>query len=189
MARRRREPRPLPEGWTFRRVPNRIARGLFAACLVAVGLFGLHVGGYGLLERMSLRLLGAAYLVGMPFAMIATFFVAAPLLRFRMRRKGLGRGETVALGALFYGGIVLVWMAVLRVGPPDEVMAALFGAPETLGRRPPAWDGAVAEVFAWAYRLVFTPAAFALYGAAAGAAGWLAAFGPERRRAEGVLTA
>lgn len=189
MARPPERARPLPEGWTFRRVPNRIARGLLAASLVAVGLFALHVGGFGLLERMSLRLVGSAYLVGLPVALVFAFFVAAPLLRLRLRRGGLTRGAVVGLGAVCYGGIVLLWMAALRAGPPDELMAALFGAPETLGQRPAAWESAGAEAFRWAYRLVLTPAAFALYGAIAGAAGWLAAFGPARRRAEGVLTA
>ncbi|MEL6219136.1 MAG: hypothetical protein AAFR79_11825 [Pseudomonadota bacterium] len=152
------------EGWTFRRVPNALARGLAAASVVSVGLFGLHIGGWGLTDRLGWDLMGAAFLAGLPVAFLFTFLIAAPLLR-AIARERLSRVRTVRLGALGYGGIVFLWMALVRPGPPPVLEPLTLEA---------GWTG---DAVLLAYRQVFTPAAFALYGGLAAAAGWWAAFG------------
>lgn len=158
------------DGWTFRRVPNRIALGLSVASAVSVGLFALHVGGWGLTGRLDWRLIGSAYLAGMPVAMLVTFFVGAPVLRAMHRAGTLSRQRAVLLGSIGYGGIVAVWMAALQPGPPPELAEAFARA------------GALSEIAGALYRHLFTPLAFAAYGAAAGAAGWQVSFGAPLRR-------
>jgi hypothetical protein len=145
-------------------VPNRVARGLAVAAAAAVAFFVAHVGGWGLLDRLTPGVALSGFAVGLPVALILCFLLAAPALRAMARRGCLRRARAVGLGALAYGGIVFLWMAALRPGPPEALERLLPGGEA----------GTAATVL---YRHVLTPAAFALYGAAAAALGWRAAFG------------
>lgn len=169
MSRRReRSGRAAAGGWTWRRVPWRIALGLATASLVAVLLFIGHLGGWGLLDRLTPAVALAALGFGLPVALLASFAAAAPVLRRQALAGRLSRRRAIAFAAAFYGGIVFLWMAILSPGPPPEWMAVLEEA---------GWaDGAV-DAVTLAYRHLLTPAAFALYGAVSGLAGWLVAFG------------
>ena len=153
----------------MRRIPNRIARGLFVASVAAVGFFVLHVGGWGLMGRLSLALAIWGFAVGLPVALFLSFLLAAPALRAMARAGALRRARAIWLGAATYGGIVFIWMALLRAGPPDAAAAWLAAA---------GLAGTDAEVLLTAlYRHALSPLAFALYGAGAAALGWAAAFG------------
>jgi hypothetical protein len=141
---------------------------------VAVTLFILHVGGWDVTERGWRGPWLPVYLAGMPVALLVNFFVVTPLLR-RMALAGpLRRAQSVRLGAAVFGGITLVWMAALGVGPPTTLAA---WADETL--RPVAvWAPAALGL---AYGWLLTPAVFAVYGGISAAVGWLAAFGRRDR--------
>lgn len=156
--------------WTYRRVPNPIARGLAVASAAAVGLFGLHVGGWGFLDRLDTGLIGAAFIMGFPVAILVTFHIGAPILRALHRRGSLDRGRVLGVGALAYGGIALLWMLWLVPGPPEPFASQLAETPEP-------WRTLAAGL----YLFFFTPVAFALYGALAAGAGWVAAFGRAAR--------
>lgn len=153
--------------WTWRRVPGRIAWGLAVAGTISVALFVLHVGGWGLLGRMSGAMFWQGLLIGVPVALILAFLIVAPVLA-RVASDGLTRAQAVRLGAIVYGGIVFLWMLLFRPGPPDLLVLWLLkqGAGEAL-----------ISAVALPYRHLLTPALFALYGAFAARMGWWAAFG------------
>ncbi len=165
------------ERWTFRRVPGRVARGLAVASLAAVTLFLGHVGGWGALGRLHLSLIGSGLAVGLPVALAASFFLAAPALRALARQGRFTRRRTVMLGAAFYGGIVFLWQLLVQAGPPETWLGWM--------REAGAGEGLV-TAFALLYRHLLTPAAFALYGALAALAGWAAAFGARAEAPDGL---
>ncbi len=169
-------PDAAEEPWTFRRVPNRVARGLTLAAIAAVLLFILHVGGWGTLGRLHSSLFGPALLVGLPIAFLVAFFLAAPALRALARAGRLTRGRAVGLGALVYGAIAALWQMVFAAGPPELWVGWLLSE---------GWGPGAVEALAIAYRHVATPLAFAGYGAVAAGIGWLGAFGLAPRAPEG----
>lgn len=135
-------------------------------------LFAAHVTGWGMLARaergLAVAALGAGLLFGLPIA----FVIGAPLLR-AAAGDALSRALFVRAGAGLYGGLAFLWMALIPVGPPLDVVMAAGIEPDA----PPGWWPAAVL----AYRHLLTPLAFAFYGALAAWGGWWLAFGAARR--------
>ncbi|MGF1503467.1 MAG: hypothetical protein ACFBSD_16820 [Paracoccaceae bacterium] len=146
-------------------MPGPVFRGGAASAFVAVTLFTLHVGGWDLAAHGAAQLWFGTYLVGLPVAATVVFYGVAPVLRRRAAAGPLVRARTIRLGAVVFGGIVLVWMVALGVGPPGRLLlwAEAAGLPLAV----------VGGVYSW----VLTPAVFAVYGALAAWVGWRIAFG------------